>query len=61
MILIKTTYQYIAMPGLKIIVTSIHPELKEEAISEGADEFISKNDAPAKNLEAIQKCYREEE
>ena len=49
------------MPGLRIIVTSIHPESREQALSEGADEFISKSDAPAKILEAIQKCYRAEE
>jgi DNA-binding NarL/FixJ family response regulator len=49
------------MPGLKIIVTSIHPELKEKALSEGADEFISKGEAPAKIVEALQKCYRDEE
>jgi DNA-binding NarL/FixJ family response regulator len=49
------------MPGLKIIVTSIHPESKEQAISEGADEFISKSDPPAKILEAIQKCCQEKE
>ena len=49
------------MPGLKIIVTSTQPESKQEALLEGADEFICKIDPPAKILEAVQKCYQGEE
>jgi DNA-binding NarL/FixJ family response regulator len=49
------------MPGLKIIVTSIHPECRQEALVEGADEFMCKSDPPAKILEVIQKCYQGEE
>ena len=49
------------IPGLKIIITSIHPESKEKALLEGADEFICKCDPPASILEAIQKLCLEEE
>jgi DNA-binding NarL/FixJ family response regulator len=49
------------MPGLKIIITSIHPESKQAALSEGADQFICKCDPPANILEAIRKFYQEEE
>jgi DNA-binding NarL/FixJ family response regulator len=49
------------MPDLKIIITSSHPESKQEALSEGADEFISKSDSPVKILEVLQKCYQREE
>lgn len=49
------------VPELKIIVTSIHPESKERALMEGADEFISKSDPPLKILEAVQKYFQEEE
>ena len=47
------------LPGLRIIVTSTHPESKDAAISEGADEFISKGDPPEKILEAIQNSIKE--
>jgi DNA-binding NarL/FixJ family response regulator len=49
------------MPGLKILVTSTHPESREEVISEGADEFISKSDPPIKILDAIQKYCQAKE
>ena len=49
------------MPGLKIIITSTRSESKQEALLEGADEFISKSDSPVKILEVIQKCYKREE
>ena len=49
------------MPGLKIIITSSHPESKEEVLSEGADEFISKSDPPVKILEAVKKLFQEKE
>jgi DNA-binding NarL/FixJ family response regulator len=49
------------MPGLKIIVTSTHPELKPEALLEGADEFICKSDSPTKIIEVIKKIYEKEE
>ncbi len=47
------------MPGLRIIVTSVRPESKAEALSEGADAFISKSDPPEKILDAVQKCCKE--
>jgi DNA-binding NarL/FixJ family response regulator len=49
------------MPGLKIVITSTHPELKPEALVEGADEFICKSDSPAKIIEVIKKIYEKEE
>ena len=47
------------VPDLMIIVTSARPEAKEEALLEGADDFISKSDPPVKILDAIQKCCQE--
>src|ERR1700690_1568407 len=44
------------VPDIKIIVTSAHPDAEEEALLEGADDFISKSDPPIKILDAIQKC-----
>ncbi len=49
------------IPGLKIIITSIHPESRQKALSEGADEFICKCDPPENILEAVQKLCQEEE
>lgn len=49
------------MPGLKIIITSIHPESKPEALSAGANNFICKSDSPAEIIEAIKKIYKKEE
>ncbi len=47
------------IPGLRVIVTSARPEAEAEARAEGADEFVSKADAPAKILDAIQACCKE--
>lgn len=47
------------IPGLRVIVTSARPESEAEARAEGADEFVSKADAPAKILDAIQACCKE--
>ena len=33
-------------PQIKVIVLSIYPEFKSEALSAGADSFVSKNDLP---------------
>ena len=49
------------MPGLNIIITSARPESGQEALLEGADEFICKCDSPAKIIEVIQKLYETEE
>ena len=46
------------MPGLKIIVTSTREETKQVALSEGAEDFISKSNPPIKILEAIQNIFQ---
>jgi DNA-binding NarL/FixJ family response regulator len=49
------------MPGLKIIVTSTTDEMKEDALAEGADDFISKSNSPTKILEAVQNFFQGKE
>ena len=41
-------------PGINIIVLSIYPDLKAEALQAGADAFVSKSDPP-ENLRGILK------
>jgi DNA-binding NarL/FixJ family response regulator len=43
------------VPDMKIIVINTRPELKDEVLAEGADDFICKTDPPSKLLEVIQK------
>lgn len=40
-------------PILKIIVLDSKPEVRQEAVKAGADEFVSKNDPPERLLEMI--------
>lgn len=49
------------MPGIKIIITSARPETRTIALAEGADDFVSKSDPPAKILEVVQKFFQERE
>src|SRR5512142_1599574 len=44
------------VPEMKIIVTSTHPESREEALSDGADDFAAKSESPLAILEAMRKC-----
>jgi len=41
-------------PKLKIIVLSVYPEFKAEALSGGADAFVSKSDSPEKLRETLE-------
>jgi DNA-binding NarL/FixJ family response regulator len=44
------------VPEIRIIVTSARPESREEALSDGADEFAAKSDSPLAILEAMRNC-----
>ncbi len=44
------------VPAMKIIVTSARPEAREEALSQGADAFAGKSEAPSTILEAMRAC-----
>jgi DNA-binding NarL/FixJ family response regulator len=44
------------VPEMRIIVTSTRPELRDEALSDGADDFAAKSDSPLAILEAMRKC-----
>jgi CheY-like chemotaxis protein len=43
-------------PGVKIVVLSMYPDLKAEALQAGADVFVSKSDPP-ENLRATLKEF----
>jgi DNA-binding NarL/FixJ family response regulator len=45
-------------PELKIIVINTRPELREQVLSEGADDFICKTDPPAKLIEALENFFQ---
>lgn len=47
------------VPDLKIIATSARPEVRDVALGEGANAFVSKADGPTKILDAIRECYGE--
>ena len=49
------------VPGLKIIVTSARPEVCEEALSQGADQFADKSESPLKILDVVRHCYEGKE
>jgi DNA-binding NarL/FixJ family response regulator len=49
------------MPGLKIIITSVRAESRQQVLDEGADAFIYKADSALHILDALQKCYEEKE
>ena len=40
-------------PQIKIIILSMYPEFKEEALSAGADSFVSKSDLPDQLRETL--------
>ena len=42
------------VPEIKIVVVNTRPELRDQVLSEGADDFVCKTDPPSKLLEAIQ-------
>lgn len=44
-----------AYPGLRVIVLSVRPETRHEAIAAGADAFVCKMDPPDKLLAAVEK------
>ncbi len=44
------------VPGIRIVVTSARPEARDEALADGADEFVAKSDSPAAILDAIRAC-----
>ena len=46
-------------PGIKIIVLSMYPDLKAEALQAGADAFVSKSDPPEKLRETLTNVMRE--
>ena len=48
-------------PGLRILVLSVRPESCREALTAGADAFVSKMDQPERLLAAIQCIRRESE
>lgn len=49
------------VPRLKVIALSARPESRQEALSEGVEAFIAKNEAPMTILGKIQKIYQEHE
>lgn len=49
------------VPAMKIIVTSVRPEAREEALGEGADAFADKAEAPVRILEIMRECISKEE
>jgi len=48
-----------ACPSLVVIALSGRPEARREALSAGADAFVSKGDPPERLLAAIARCCRE--
>lgn len=46
------------VPRLKVIALSTRPESRQEALSEGVEAFIAKNEAPMTILEKIQTIYQ---
>ena len=42
-------------PRARVVVLSSHPEAREAALADGADDFVSKGDPPEVLLAAIQK------
>ena len=49
------------VPDLKVIAFSARPEARQQALSEGAEAFVAKGEAPMTILEKIQKICREHE
>ena len=49
------------VPQLKIIVTSARPEVREQALLEGADQFAGKSESPLEILEVVRRCYERKE
>ena len=49
------------VPGLKVIVINTRPELREQALAEGADAFVCKGDPPEKLLATLKILGREED
>jgi DNA-binding NarL/FixJ family response regulator len=45
-------------PGLRLLVLSVRPESRQDALAAGADAFVSKMDQPEILLAAIQ-CFRQ--
>jgi len=48
-------------PAIKIIVLSMYPEIKDEALLVGADSFVSKSDSPEKLRETLIKVIGDRE
>jgi DNA-binding NarL/FixJ family response regulator len=43
-------------PGLRVIVVGLRPEMRSAALAAGADDFVSKVDAPAVVVAVLQSC-----